>query len=222
MGGILKMPRNDLSKITKLELEPNEKAEEGIPPGKIKCFIKGILRKDTPEERVRQGVAKSLVQEYGYRKEDIEIEFPIRVGSSLSRVDIVVFHENREHKQENAYILVETKSEEVKPSHKESGIDQLKSYLSACVNAKFGLWVGSERIALEVVEVDGRKEFVDIPDLPRKGEIMPPKPTIEWLVPAVNLKSVFRRIHNYIYARASGEGKGNGSSRGPHKIVKKL
>jgi len=50
---------------------------EVIPPGKIKCFITGKLRKDTPEERIRQDVARSLVEEYGYNKDDIDIEFPL-------------------------------------------------------------------------------------------------------------------------------------------------
>jgi len=57
-------------------------SEEVIPSGKIKCFITGKLRKDTPEERVRQDVARSLVEEYGYDKSDIEIEFPIKMGKS--------------------------------------------------------------------------------------------------------------------------------------------
>jgi type I restriction enzyme M protein len=175
-------------------------AEETIPLGKIKCFISGKLRNDTPEERVRQEIARSLVEEYGYKKEDIELGFPIRAGRRVKFADIVVFYDDRVHKQENIYIIAETKSDNVKPSHKESGIDQLKSYLSVCLNAKFGLWVGSERIALEVVEKEGIREFVDIPDLPRRGETTSPKPTRGWLVPAVNLKSVFKRIHNYIYA----------------------
>jgi type I restriction enzyme M protein len=62
-------------------------AEETIPLGQIKCFISGKFRKDTPEERVRQEIARSLVEEYGYKKEDIEIEFPVRVGRRLKRAD---------------------------------------------------------------------------------------------------------------------------------------
>ena len=42
-----------------------------IPAGKIKCYIHGILRNDTPEEHVRQRVARSLVEEYHYKKSDI-------------------------------------------------------------------------------------------------------------------------------------------------------
>jgi type I restriction enzyme M protein len=180
--------------------QQREKNEKEIPPGYIRCFITGKLRKDTPEEKVRQEVVRSLVEEYGYRKEDIELEFHIRMGRRLKPVDIAIFQEGRLHKQENIYIIAETKAENIKPSNKEGGVDQLKSYLSACLNAKYGLWVGSERIAFEVVEEDGRKDFVDIPDIPRRGEVGPPKPTKGWLVPAVQLKSVFRRVHNYIYA----------------------
>ena len=51
-----------------------------IPPGKIKCYIKGILRKETPEERIRQEVARSLVEEYGYQKKNIDVEFSIQMG----------------------------------------------------------------------------------------------------------------------------------------------
>lgn len=187
-----------MSTLSNYGKKKEEKKE--IPVGYIKCFITGKLRKDTPEERVRQEVAKSLVEEYGYRKEDIELEFRIRIGRRLKPVDIVIFYEGRVHKQENIYIIAETKSEDIKPSHKDSGVDQLKSYISACLNAKFGLWVGSERITFEVIEKGGIKEFVDIPDIPRRGETEPPKPTKGWLVPAIQLKSVFRRIHNYIYA----------------------
>jgi len=177
-----------------------ERFEKSVPPGKIPCFITGKLRKDTPEERVRQEVAKSLVEEYGYEKADIDVEFPIKVGSYTKRADLVIFYDGREHRQENAYIVIETKREDVRPSDKKEGIRQLKSYLSVCLNAKFGLWVGSERIALQVVEKEGKRAFDTIPDIPRKGETIPPRPTRGWLVPAVSLKSVFRRIHNYIYA----------------------
>ncbi len=53
-----------------------------IPPWKIYCYISGKLRKDTPEDHIRQRIARSLVEEYGYAKEDIGIEFPIKIGNS--------------------------------------------------------------------------------------------------------------------------------------------
>ncbi|MGC9166013.1 MAG: type I restriction enzyme HsdR N-terminal domain-containing protein, partial [Thermoprotei archaeon] len=103
------------------------------------------------------------------------VDFPIMIGRRLKRVDIVIFRYGMPHTQEYAYILAKTNSEDIKPSHKKNGIDQLKSYLSACPRAKYGLWVGSERITIKVVEKEGRKEFVNIPDLLDAGKIEPPK-----------------------------------------------
>jgi len=170
-----------------------------IPTGKIKCYITGKLRKDTPEERVRQNVLKSLVEEYGYKKENIAVEFPIKIGSKKKRVDIAIFKDGKEHKQENIYIIAEVKREDIKPSNKKEGVEQLKSYVASSLNCKFGLWIGSERIALEKVQREKILDFVEIPDIPHAGEEEPSKPTRNTLVKAVNLKQIFKRIHNYIY-----------------------
>ena len=175
-------------------------SEEVIPPGKIKCFITGKLRKDTAEERVRQDVARSLVEEYGYDKSDIDIEFSIKMGRAKKRADIVIFSENEEHTQENIYLIVEVKTEDVKPSDLKEGIGQLESYIAASPNSAFALWVGNERLAFEAVEEKGKRVLNLIPDVPKRGETTTPKPTRGGLVPAVNLKQVFKRVHNYIYA----------------------
>lgn len=43
-----------------------------VPSGKIRCYVHpDVLRNDTPEEHVRQRVARSLVEEYGYEREDL-------------------------------------------------------------------------------------------------------------------------------------------------------
>jgi type I restriction enzyme M protein len=181
-------------------IQYGEEQMEIVPPGKIKCLITGKLRKDTPEERIRQDVVRSLLEEYGYERTDIEMEFSIKMGRSRKRVDIAIFREDNIHTQENIYIIVEVKSENVKPSDKKEGIEQLKSYIAACPNAQFALWIGSERLAFRVVEEKGKKELKEIPDIPKKGEATIPRPTRGSLVPAVNLKQVFKRIHNYIYA----------------------
>lgn len=190
-----------MEKQSKLKSKENEKEDfQVIPPGKIKCFITGNLRKDTPEERVRQDVARSLVEEYGYEKEDIDIEFPVKMGRQRKRSDIAIFPENDEHTQENVYIIAEAKTENVKPSDKKEGVDQLASYIAASPNSAFALWIGNERIAFKVAEDRGKRILVQIPDIPKRGETGIPKPTRGSLVPAVNLKQVFKRTHNYIYA----------------------
>ena len=56
-----------------------------IPPGKLRCVITEKLRPDTPEEHVRQRIARSLMEDYSYAKGDIEIEFTINVASSKKR-----------------------------------------------------------------------------------------------------------------------------------------
>ena len=63
---------------------------DSIPPGKLIDFIDGKLRNKTAEEYVRQNVERSLVQEYQYPREDIAVEFPVKLGSSRKRVDIAI------------------------------------------------------------------------------------------------------------------------------------
>ena len=62
-----------------------------IPEGKIRDYVDGTIRNDTPEEYVRQTVEKRLVNEHKYPKEKIAVEYPIQMGSGRKRADIVVF-----------------------------------------------------------------------------------------------------------------------------------
>lgn len=170
-----------------------------VPAGKIKCFITGQLRPDMPEERVRQDIAKSLVDEYGYDKKDMEPEFKIHMGRMKKKPDICIFLKGKTHEQKNIYLVCEVKREDIKASDRKEGIGQFESYLAASPNAKFGLWVGEERIAVEVIEKRGERICNPIPDIPKFGETKSPKPTRGRLVPAVTLSKVFKRIHNYIH-----------------------
>jgi type I restriction enzyme M protein len=173
---------------------------EAVPEDKIKCYITGKLRDDTSEERVRQTVVRSLVNEYGYQKDDIDVEFTVKMGRQKKRADIVIFYEDESHTQENVYITVETKNEEVQPSNNDNGVGQLESYTAACMNTSYALWVGSERLAFEVIKKQGNRKLEEVPDIPKQGQNTVPKPTKGSLVPAVDLKNVFQRIHNYVYA----------------------
>ena len=167
-----------------------------VPPGKIRCFITGKLRPDTPEENIRQRWARSLVEEYGYPKSDIGIEVVIRMGRARKRTDIAVYHHDAPHKQENILIVIEVKREEIKPTDKDNGEEWMFSYMAACMNCHFGMWVGEERRAFEKL---AGGELERIPDIPRSGSDAPKRPTREALVRTHELKSVFKRCHNYIY-----------------------
>jgi len=178
----------------------NDKIVYLVPPGHLRCYVTGVLRKDTPEEHVRQRWARSLVEEYGYPKDDLGIEVKISMGRARKSADLVVFRHDAKHIQNEAYIIIEAKRADKKPSDMTQGEEQLKSYMAASPACRFGLWVGQERLAFERDLKTGRVDRIG--DIPRFGEDEPDRPTRNDLVPAHELKSVFRRCHNYIYANA--------------------
>lgn len=120
-----------------------------IQQGKVLDFIDGkTQRNETPEEYVRQEIAKSLVREYRYEKTHIKVEFTVRVGSKKPRADLVIFPAATEHKQENAIIIVECKSAKVKAEDKKDGVGQLQSYMAACPNVAYGMWTNGVEVLL--------------------------------------------------------------------------
>jgi type I restriction enzyme M protein len=180
-----------------------------VPAGKLRCYIHAdILREDTPEEHVRQRVARSLVEEYGYHKTDLHLEFPVTIGSGKKkRVDIAIFPPGAAHKQELILIITEAKREDITPTDRTQGIEQLKSYLAACKNARWGLWVGKEMRALEV-ETDPKKAakepFLESTDIPLKGDTEPKRLEFSDLVPATaGLRHVFARCHDYLHVNGN-------------------
>jgi len=179
------MPEKEFKSTEELE------AKEGY----IKDFLTNRLIRQTPEEEVRQIMLMRLVQEYEYSKKQIAKEFLIQKGSQrIGPADIVVFRDEKRKEQENIWIIVETKRK-----NKSDGIDQLKTYLSPCKGAKFGIWFNGSDIAyLEVL--DRPPYFREVLKIPKKGETAIHLPAKKDLKPAPELKSVFETCHNYIYA----------------------
>ncbi|MCJ2112243.1 N-6 DNA methylase [Methylobacterium sp. E-025] len=175
-----------------------------VQQGKVLDFIDGSTqRNETPEEHVRQEIAKSLVREYRYPKSNISIEYTVQIGTRKPRADIVVFAANMRHEQPNATIIVECKAPSVKSTDKENGVAQLKSYLDACPNTRFGMWInGVERVCFRRIESDGHRFWEEIPDLPRFGkeDELDDRPQFHQLDPASSdaLLFAFRRCHNFI------------------------
>jgi type I restriction enzyme M protein len=173
----------------KVKAEPEEKK------GYIRDFITGRWLKDRPEEGPRQILEKRLIEEYGYSKNQIEIEFPVQKGSKrIGPTDIAVFRDEKKI-IDNLYIIVETKRKERK-----DGIDQLKSYLSP-TNAEFGIWFNGKDIVY-LQHLKRAPFFREIPDIPKKGETLEDVGLYQKkdLKPATELKTVFETIHNHIYA----------------------
>ena len=171
-----------------------------VPPGKIKCYVTGKLRRETPEEHVRQRWARSLVEEYGYPKSDLGVNVSIVMGRARKYADLVVFRPGAKHVQDEVLIILETKRDDEKPTHGQRGVGQLKSYMAASPRCRFGMWVGVERRAYQRRPATG--EISRVGDIPRFGDDEPTPPRRSDLKPATELSSVFRRCHNYIYARA--------------------
>ena len=176
-----------------------------VPQGKLLDFIDGTMRNDTPEEYVRQEIEKSLVREYSYPREDVSVEFSVKLGSSRKAVDLAIFPETTGHKQEAVWAIVECKAAKVPPNHKTEGVEQLKSYMAACVNAEFGMWTngqGGGRFCFRKTRTKAGFDFVDITDLPVKGRDVDEAehPTLPALKAATSdsLLFTFRRCHNYI------------------------
>lgn len=185
---------------------PSVVAAGSVPDGKIADYLTGKFVRDTPEEYVRQNIEKALVRQYKYEAKDCAPEFPIKAGSAKKRVDIVVFEAGKSHTQETTFILVETKRADIKPSDKKDGVGQLKSYMAACLNARYGLWTnGTDRFCFEKTQSDSGEwtfeEIIDIPGFGQSGD-QSARITHKDLRPATgdNLLFAFRRCHNYISA----------------------
>ena len=84
-----------------------------IPEGKIRDYVDGTIRNETPEEYVRQTVEKRLVNEHKYAKERIAIEYSIQMGSGRKRADIVIFPdgttEDEKKDQQRVSLIIECK-----------------------------------------------------------------------------------------------------------------
>lgn len=146
--------------INKLEKEIrkdiNKKKEEVL---NVHCIIRSKDVKLTPEELIRQLYLIKLIDEYGYNKERIELEYSVSFGREKKRADIVIFDENN---KTSPYIIVELKKPKLK-----DGKEQLKSYCNA-TGAPIGVWTNGEQISFY-----NRKDpnyFEDIPNIPKSSE----------------------------------------------------
>ncbi|MEU4313940.1 N-6 DNA methylase [Nocardia sp. NPDC024068] len=178
-----------------------------VPPGKVLDFVDGKIRNDTPEEYVRQETLKSLVREYKYPKEDVAVEWPMRIGSKNVRADIAIFPSGippEKRSQQNVYLLIECKKPGTNISDRTEGVKQLQSYMAACPNVSLGMWTNGPAGGMKAYRsvIEGKKRlFPEIPDIPRYGdEEEVGRPSFDQLRPAASasLLFAFRRSHDYI------------------------
>lgn len=177
-----------------------------IPEGKVCDYIDGKFRKDTPEEYVRQTIEKRLINEHKYNRDQISIEYTVQIGSGKKRADIVIFPDEKVDKiQENIKIIIECKSEKIEASNSKDGVAQLKSYMSACSNAEWGMWTNSKEkfVFKKYIDDSGSIQFMDYNDIPSADgsldDINRPKRTTLKNASDDNLLFTFKTCHNHIY-----------------------
>ena len=177
-----------------------------VPDGMVCDYIDGKLRKDTPEEYVRQTIEKRLVNEHKYKPSQIKIEFTLKLGSRRPRADIVIFEKDcPELSQDHVWLIVECKNEKIEPKNKKDGVGQLKSYMSACPNCEWGMWTnGKYKEVLRKVKIEGKYEFQEHNDIPPADgsleDVNRPKRNKLKKAYEDNLLMVFKTCHNHIYA----------------------
>ena len=165
------------------------------------------ITKYGPEEQVRQNYERTLHGDYGYPREQMDIEVPIWRGSKKKpeSADIVIFRtSNVLHRDQNRDIvgIVETKRPE-----RHDGLRQLKTYMSAS-SAIWGVWTNGKDIAY-VYRNPATGELLDdkLFDIPRYGEAVEDIGRISKadLIPAqsYSLRPIFNRILQTLYANTS-------------------
>ena len=162
-----------------------------------------------PEEQVRQEYEKILCEDYEYAYKQMDIEVFIQRGSrdqpktDKDRADIVIFKtEDASKRDQNRDILgiVETKRPE-----REDGIKQLASYMSAS-SAQWGVWTNgkeTEYLYKDLASGEIKREFVFY--IPIRGQTFEDIGRLQKkdLKPAQNLKPIFKRILNVLYANTN-------------------
>lgn len=178
-----------------------------IPEGKIRDYVDSTIRNETPEEYVRQTVEKRLVIEHKYPKECIAVEYPIKMGDGKKRADLVIFAPNSSAEdkkdQHKIQIIIECKKEAVKPTDRKEGIEQLKTYMSACSNCIWGMWTnGKHKTVFKKSTRDNGIFFDEYNDIPSAdgstSENERPKRTSLTKATDDNLLFTFRTCHDII------------------------
>ncbi|MDY5440214.1 MAG: type I restriction enzyme HsdR N-terminal domain-containing protein [Eubacteriales bacterium] len=177
-----------------------------IPEGKICDYVDGKFRNDTPEEYVRQTIEKRLVNEHKYSTGQIKIEYTLHFGSNKPRADIVIFDKDcTEKTQNNIKIIIECKKETVDARNAKEGVEQLKSYMSACPNCLWGMWTNGKQkeVFKKGIDEHGNLVFVDYNDIPSADgnldEINRPQRQSLKNASDDNLLFIFKTCHNHIH-----------------------
>lgn len=146
--------------INRLESRIKEEvSKNGKKQYKTKCMIRGYDIVLKPEEIIRQLYLDKLINEYGYPKKLIQLEYGVHFGKQIKRADIVIFDKDNETAE---YIVVELKKPQLK-----DGKEQLRSYCNG-TGAPIGVWTNGEQI--EYYHRQDPNYFTNLFDIPHYTE----------------------------------------------------
>lgn len=184
----------------------NNSIKEG-KEGYIFDYISGEEIKATPEEiDAVQVFSKILVEDYEYPKDVIQTRPQYRVKvrpSDIKKeypIDIAIFENNKKNEDDISIII------ECKKKTRLDGLEQLKDYLRFS-KASLGVWFnGNQKLFIRKVEKGGKILFQEIPNIPKYNQRLEDvgKFVRKDLRPAINLKSNFKTIRNYLAANNVG------------------
>ena len=185
----------------------------GRDAGKVKYYLRSFIPfssgneevqvfvedgKANPEEIVRQLWVYKLINQYGYREDEIDLEAGVQFGTEVGTkaADIIVYTDNN---KQTPKIIVECK----KPKRKD-GIEQLKSYMNA-KGAPVAVWSnGSDSI---ILYRPYPKEFDDtLFDIPKRGQepkdVIATRKTILQLKNDFNFKKIIQDLEELVLAKS--------------------
>lgn len=186
-------------------------SESGRDAGKTKYFMKSFVPfssgkeevqvfdengKSNPEEIVRQLWVYKLLNTYGYKAEELELEKSVHFGTEVNAkaADIVVYTDST---KQTPKIIIEVK----RPKRKD-GIEQLKSYLNA-EGSPVGVWSnGSDSI---ILYRPYPANFDDtLVDIPKRGQapkdVLEAKRTLAHLKKSFNFKKIVQDLEELVLA----------------------
>ena len=148
----------------------------------VECLVRGKEIRLTPEEVIRQLFIDKLINDYGYPKKRMQLEYPVYFGREIKRADIVIMDEDRPI---IPYIMIEVKKPKLK-----DGKEQLKSYCNS-TGAPIAVWTNGQQIAYY-----NRKDpnyFEDIRDIPKVTQTLMDIVSERWTIEDLKQNDILQK-----------------------------
>jgi type I restriction enzyme M protein len=192
-------------------------SSESLAENQLYDFITNQPVKDTPVERIVQGIARSLVEEYEFdhtqlqRYQTVTYEVFDEQGKTRKvrrNINISVFAEGANRSDQNRIIrtcIIQAPG--TKPNDPRKGLYLLEEVMGGLSACDYGLWTNGADLFFKQKLTGGLRlqpEYVDLYDLPGRGEtaadLDKPETTSEGrIATGENLRKSFARVHDYIY-----------------------